>query len=169
MSWLADFQTNACLRLTENTEKMAGCLALIRESEFWHQPNPHTLSIGTTLVHLRGNITQYIPSSLGHQPDLRVRDQEFATRGGATQAEVWGAFQQTIDQAQHVIKQLSESEALRVRPVQAYHLSGIGIVLHVVEHYSYHTGQVAYITKLLHGRELNFYAGVDLNQKNQNE
>jgi uncharacterized damage-inducible protein DinB len=169
MSWLADFQTNACLRLAENTEKIGTCLALLREGEFWQQPNPHTLSIGTSLVHLRGNITQYILSSLGQQPDLRVREQEFATRGGISQAEVWTAFQETVQQATTVIQQLTEPDALRVRSVQAYQLSGIGIVLHVVEHYSYHTGQIVYLTKLLHNRAFVFYADVDLNQKNKNE
>ncbi len=166
MTWLADFQSNAQVRLEENTKKISDCLALIRESEFWHQANEHTLSIGTTLVHLRGNMTQYILSSLGGAPDQRVRDAEFATRGGLPQAEVWHAFRQTVDQVGTVIGQLTEAEALRVRPVQAYRLSGIGIVLHVVEHYSYHTGQIAYITKLLHQRTLGFYAGVNLNQTN---
>lgn len=166
MTWLADFQTNAQLRLDENTKKISNCLALIRESEFWHQSNEHTLSVGTTLVHLQGNITQYILSSLGGLPDHRVRSLEFATRGGIAQAEVWNAFQQTVQRAGAVIGQLTEAEALRVRPVQAYRLSGLGIVLHVIEHYSYHTGQIAYITKLLQNRALDFYVGVNLNQTN---
>lgn len=166
MSWLSDFRSNALLRLEENTAKIGDCLALISEAECWYQPNASTLSIGTTLVHLTGNITQYILSSLGHQPDRRVRDQEFATRGGLSKAEVWGACQATVREASAIIGNLPEVEALRVRGVQAFQLSGTGIVLHVVEHYSYHTGQIVYITKLLRNRNLDFYGSVDLNQKN---
>lgn len=166
MSWLSDFRSNVIMRLEENTSKIGNCLALISESECWYQPNGSTLSIGTTLVHLRGNITQYILSSLGQQPDRRTRDLEFATRGGLTKAEVWGACQATVREASALIGNLPEDEALRIRKVQAFHLSGIGIVLHVVEHYAYHTGQIVYITKLLRDRNLDFYRGVDLNQKN---
>ena len=45
-------------------------------------------------------------------------------------------------------------------------MSGIGIAVHVCEHYSYHTGQIAFWTKILRSKDLGFYAGVDLNVKN---
>ena len=50
--------------------------------------------------------------------------------------------------------------------VQGFQLSGIGIVVHVVEHYSYHTGQISFWTKQLKNKDLRFYAGLDLNVQN---
>jgi uncharacterized damage-inducible protein DinB len=55
---------------------------------------------------------------------------------------------------------------VRIRQVQGFSLTGIGIIIHVTEHYSYHTGQIALLTKLLKDRDLAFYAGIDLNKKN---
>ena len=40
--------------------------------------------------------------------------------------------------------------------------TGLTILIHVTEHFSYHTGQIAYITKLLSDKSLGFYDGVSL-------
>ena len=64
------------------------------------------------------------------------------------------------------IRNLSEEDLLKVRSVQGFEHSGTGIIIHVVEHYSYHTGQIAFWTKLLKDKDLGFYAGHDLNKKN---
>jgi uncharacterized damage-inducible protein DinB len=66
-----------------------------------------------------------------------------------------------------VIKEASTEELLRVRSVQGYDYSGIGIIIHVTEHYSYHTGQIAFWTKLLQNKDLGFYANINLNAKNE--
>lgn len=68
-----------------------------------------------------------------------------------------------------MIQNISDEELLRVRAVQAYEFSGAGNIIHVVEHYSYHTGQIAFWTKLLKNKDLGFFAGVDLNQKGDNK
>jgi uncharacterized damage-inducible protein DinB len=46
-----------------------------------------------------------------------------------------------------------------------YNLTGLGIIVHVTEHLSYHTGQIALLTKLITEKDLGFYAGLDLNKK----
>jgi uncharacterized damage-inducible protein DinB len=73
----------------------------------------------------------------------------------------------TVEEAKTCICKMTGAELLRVRTVQGYHLSGIRIIIHVTEHYSYHTGQIAFWTKCLQDRDLHFYAGVDLNAKNE--
>ena len=47
------------------------------------------------------------------------------------------------------------------------YLPAIGRMLHVVELYSYHTGQIALWTKMLTEKDLGFYEDFDLNQKNE--
>jgi len=73
----------------------------------------------------------------------------------------------TLDEAKSIIQTISAEELLRKRKVQGYTHSGIGIVIHVTEHYSYHTGQIIFWTKLLKDKDLGFYASVDLNVKNE--
>jgi uncharacterized damage-inducible protein DinB len=73
-------------------------------------------------------------------------------------------FHDTIEAAISIISEAREEELLRVRSVQGFSMTGIGVIIHVTEHLSYHTGQVAMHTKLLIAEDLGFYSGVNLNQ-----
>ncbi len=118
------------------------------------------------IVHLCGNITQYILSSLGNVEDRRQRDKEFSVQGGLNKIELFHQLKSTVDRAATIIQNVDQNDLLKKRSVQAYELSAIGIILHVVEHYSYHTGQIIFWTKLLKDKDLGFYSNVDLNKKN---
>ncbi|NNE28987.1 MAG: DUF1572 family protein, partial [Saprospiraceae bacterium] len=122
-------------------------------------------SVGILIQHLCGNITQYIHSSLGGQPDSRRRDQEFVTSQRSSE-ELLEELRTTIQKALEVINNCPQKELLRFRNVQGFQLSGMGIIIHVVEHLSYHTGQIAFWTKNLKNQDLGFYEGMDLNMKN---
>ena len=73
----------------------------------------------------------------------------------------------TVTESVSIIQSLSEEDLLRSRSVQGFELTGIGNIIHVVEHYSYHTGQIALQTKLFTDKDLGFYADLDLNTKNR--
>lgn len=160
---------HAILRMEENTPRIEKCLHELTEEEVWQRPNPSSNSVGNLILHLCGNITQYVISSLGGKPDLRERDAEFSATGGLSKQALIDKLKATVDGAVQVIQNISDEELLRVRAVQAYEFSGAGNIIHVVEHYSYHTGQIAFWTKLLKNKDLGFFAGVDLNQKGDNK
>lgn len=164
---LQELRAQIILRLEENTPRIEKCLAELTEAEVWQRPNLASNSIGNLILHLCGNITQYAISSLGNLPDARNRDAEFAAMGGFSKAELLEKLRATVRQAVRTIRQASDAELLHVRTVQGFNMSGIGIIVHVCEHYSYHTGQIAFWTKLLKDKDLGFYAGLDLNVKNK--
>ena len=164
---LQELRAQIILRLEENTPRVEKCLAELTEAEVWQRPNLASNSIGNLILHLCGNITQYAISSLGNLPDARNRDAEFAAMGGFSKAELLEKLRATVRQAVRTIRQASDAELLHVRSVQGFNMSGIGIIVHVCEHYSYHTGQIAFWTKLLKDKDLGFYAGLDLNVKNK--
>ena len=83
-----------------------------------------------------------------------------------TKAELLKRFMSVVPEAMTDIEECSEPEWMRHREVQGFHLSGIGIALHVVEHYSYHTGQIVAKTKERINRPMGFYDGIDLNTRN---
>ena len=154
-------------RIDENTQKLIICLNELEEAETWKRPNQHSNSVGNIILHLCGNIRQYVISSLGQMEDIRERDKEFSTDGGYSKSELLKKLSDTVEQAKNIIKNISETELLRKRQVQGFTLSGIGIIIHVTEHYSYHTGQIIFWTKLLKDKDLGLYANINLNAKNE--
>jgi uncharacterized damage-inducible protein DinB len=104
---------------------------------------------------------------MGGKEDIRERDLEFSTLGGLTKSELLGKLTAIINEAKSIISATNSASLLKVRSVQGYEYSGLGIIYHVVEHYSYHTGQVIFFTKLLKNKDMAFYAGINLNRKNK--
>ncbi len=164
--FIKEFISQSIYRIELSSGRIEKSFLLLNDEDIWKRPNDASNSIGNLVLHLCGNITQYIISSLGGKPDNRVRDLEFSTRSGFTKDEVLAKLHAVIKEAKKIIQNVSEEELLRVRSVQGFDITGIAIVIHVVEHYSYHTGQIAFWTKLLKDKDLGFYAGVDLNKKN---
>jgi len=167
MDFIEEFKYQSILRLNENTPRIEKCLELLAEQEVWQKPNPHSNAVGNLIMHLCGNITQYIISCLGEKEDLRNRDYEFAMQGGFTKSELLQKLKQVIQEAKNIMVNLNQEKLLKVRVVQGFKLSGIGIIIHVVEHFSYHTGQISFYTKLLKNKDLGYYADQNLNAKNK--
>lgn len=139
----------------------------LAEDEVWQRPNNASNSVANLILHLCGNITQYIISALGNEEDKRTRDEEFAAREGAGKAELFDKLEHTLVKASSVINNATGEDLMKAYSVQGFSYTGIGIIIHVVEHYSYHTGQIAFWTKLLKGKDLGFYANIDLNVRNR--
>ncbi|GAB4493443.1 MAG: hypothetical protein OHK0019_17390 [Saprospiraceae bacterium] len=164
---IQEIKEQIILRMEENTPRIEKCLAELSEAEVWQRPNPASNSVGNLILHLCGNITQYAISSLGNKVDIRDREAEFAAEGGFSKAELLEKLTWTVREAVETIRRASREELLRERAVQGFRMSGIGIIVHVCEHYSYHTGQIAFWTKILKNKDLEFYAGIDLTVKNE--
>ncbi|SEQ92589.1 DinB family protein [Neolewinella agarilytica] len=162
---LASFKSSAHYFFDWNLERIERCLKELTEDQLWARPNANSNSIGNQLLHLEGNIRQWIVAGLGKQEDVRVRDAEFAAVNGPTADILLDQLSTVIQEAKTIISSLSPEEMTQERPVQAYVHDATFIVMHVVEHLSYHTGQIIYQTKALRDLDLDFYGDVDLNEK----
>jgi len=160
-----EFVQNALYRLDESTRMNSISFEQLSEEEIWKRPNESLNSIGNLVLHLCGNITQYVISCLGETEDNRKRDLEFEQTSGYTKMELFKKLEDTVEIAKRVINDVSIAQLVKKREVQRFYFSGIGVVLHAVEHYSYHTGQIAFWTKQLKNIDLGFYDGMDLNTK----
>lgn len=163
-----EFIDQSIFRINESTKRIQKCFGEVEEPDIWKSANDNSNSIGNLVLHLCGNIRQYIISSLGKKPDTRERAKEFSAENGFTKAELLKKLTETVYEATEVVKKCDEAELLKVYSVQGFDLPGIGIIIHVTEHFSYHTGQIAFWTKQLINKDLGFYANIDLNIKNKN-
>jgi uncharacterized damage-inducible protein DinB len=141
--------------------KIRAALAELPESELWWRPHEQANSIGNLLLHLAGNIRQWIVTGVGGAPDIRDRAREFASRDPLTRAELLSRITEAVLEADAVLAATDPASLEERREVQGREASLLAIIYHAVEHFSTHTGQILYITKLRSGRDLGFYRVTD--------
>ena len=117
--------------------------------------------MGNLILHLCGNVRQYLISSIGGEKDNRQRELEF-TSSGKSRSELHAELDNLASQIIECIPKITQEELVRIRVVQGFKMSGLSVVVHVIEHFSYHTGQIAYMTKLFENIDLKFYGDLDL-------
>lgn len=144
-------------RLRQNVDRIDKCLARLSEDQIWSREHESENAIGNLLLHLGGNMRQWIISGVGEQPDTRDRDSEFNAQSGPRKAELLAALHATVEEGCKVIEPLTAERLAAIVRVQKYELSVLEAVYHVVEHFAQHTGQILFATKLLTGEELGFY------------
>jgi uncharacterized damage-inducible protein DinB len=153
-----------CLRrLDEGEARILKCLGLLSDDQVWHQANAHVVSVGNLVLHLCGNLSQWVVSTLGHQPDERRREREFDAASRMPVPELQARLAAVMASARNTIGTLTEDDLQNSYAVQGFTETGTAIVLHVVEHFSYHAGQITLHTKLLLDIDTGYYSGQDLN------
>ena len=163
---LNEFKIQSIFRLKEGYRMVVKALDFIDEKELWQIPVENGMSLGNQILHSCGNMRQYIISSLGNQIDSRKRDLEFKTKSQLEKKVLLKQLKETINASIQIINKTNEQQYLKVKKVQAFSFSGIGLVLHAVEHFSYHVGQIAFWVKFLTQKDLGFYNGIDLAKNN---
>ena len=142
---------------TEYPTKIRRCLDARPEGALWRRSDPDSNSIGNLLLHLRGNVEQWIVSSVGGMPDQRHRRGEFDAREGASANSLFGALVQTIQEADVVIAGLTPERLGERRTIQGREMTVMEAVFHVVEHFALHTGQIILLTKAVVPGRISFY------------
>lgn len=137
--------------------KILAALEPLTDADLWWRPNEASNSIGNILLHLAGNIRQWIVGGLGGAPDRRERAAEFSAREPLPRAELVARFTEAVLEAEGVIARTDPGSLGDRRPIQGREVTILEAVYHVVEHFAMHTGQILWISKLLSGRDLGFY------------
>jgi len=131
-------------------------VALLNEEEIWWRPNEASNSIGNLLLHLSGNVRQWIVWGVGGVPIERNRQAEFTERVRVPADELMTRLTLAVEEALGVLSEVSEESLLETRMVRGREVSGLYAIYHVVEHFSMHTGQILLIAKHLLDRDLGF-------------
>ncbi len=153
-----NFINEARSYLSENyLPKIERCLERLSEQDIWRRTNDDSNSIGNLLLHLEGNVHQWIVSGVGGAPDTRVRQREFDERTPLTRAELLANLKKTLAETDDALARLEPSRLLERRMIQGHEVSLSVAIFHVVEHFSMHTGQIILLTKMLAGGDLAFY------------
>jgi uncharacterized damage-inducible protein DinB len=149
----------------ESVVRIRKSIGILSEEEVWHAYNQHTNSVGNLILHLEGNVIQWICSGIGREKDDRHRDQEFVPHQGILKRDLMTRLNMLRERTTNTLTGVTDTMLLEKRKVQGFDETVLSIIIHVIEHFSYHTGQIALIAKEKKNCDLAFYGKVDLNQK----
>lgn len=144
--------------LTQYWPRLRKAIEPLSLEQIWWRPNSASNSIGNLVLHLNGNVWQWLVASFNRLPDQRDRPAEFNATGDLSAADLLSRLGQTIDEAAKVLVRLTPEELLATWQIQGYTVTGLAAVYQVVEHFGLHYGQIVYITKMQEGRDLGFYS-----------
>jgi uncharacterized damage-inducible protein DinB len=145
-------------KLRQLESRIQDCLDRLNEDQIWMRETETQNAIGNLVLHLSGNVRQWILSGVGGQPDTRTRDAEFAARDGVSVADLKQRLASTVSDAAGVIESFATDRIGERIRVQAYDVTVLEAIYHVVEHFSMHTGQIIFATKLFTREDLAYYA-----------
>jgi hypothetical protein len=154
---------------SDKLEQLCGrietCVDKLTPDQIWSRGAENENSIGNLMLHLAGNVRQWILHGVGGQPDTRQRDTEFDARGDVDPVELKRRLRSTVEEAAALIRALPAARFQEPKQIQNYDVTVFEVILHVVEHFAGHTGQIIFATKLFTGADLAFYAHLRTSQK----
>jgi uncharacterized damage-inducible protein DinB len=144
-------------KLRQLEARIESCLDRLTVEQIWARQTENENAVGNLVLHLSGNVRQWIVSAVGGAPDHRVRDEEFAARGELDMQELKRRLQTTVAEAVAVLDQLDGAGLKQRVKIQGYDVTVLEAIYHAVEHFSMHAGQIFFATKLLTHENLDFY------------
>ena len=147
--------------LREYLTKIRLAVSMLDERIVWARPNEASNSIGNLMLHLAGNVRQWIVSGVGGAPDVRDRQSEFDQRAPIAVTDLVDRLEQTISDVDRVLASLSPADLHTRRTIQANDITVLEAIYHVVEHFSMHTGQIILLAKADQADRVRFYDMVD--------
>ncbi|MDG1427528.1 MAG: DinB family protein [Crocinitomicaceae bacterium] len=151
----------------ESYSRIYKCLQFLDEEQLWKSPNDQIAPVGCLILHLCGNARQWMLSGLGGANDNRDRDQEFVPQDNISKGDFIFLLENMKSQLKRCMDGLSEEDFNNVYSIQGFQVTGFSTIIHVIEHFSYHTGQITTLTKLHTGEDTGFYTDYNLNKHNQ--
>jgi hypothetical protein len=143
--------------VNQHWPRLRKCVESLTDEQIWWRPNPSSNSIGNLVLHLNGNVRQWLVDSFSKKEDQRDRPAEFAATGEISGSDLLAKLGGTIHEGEQVINRLTEADLIASYEIQGYNVHGLDAVYQVVEHFGLHCGQIAYITKMLKDQDLGFY------------
>jgi uncharacterized damage-inducible protein DinB len=151
------FITFSADKLEQLHGRIKDCLARLTPEQIWTRNSENENVVGNLVLHLSGNVRQWIGSGVAGMPDNRQRDAEFDARGGMALPELAELLKTRVAEASLIIRAVPAARLRERITPQGHDVTVLEAIAHVVEHFSQHTGQIILLTKMLTGDDLGYY------------
>lgn len=138
------------------TLSITHCLDQLSEQDIWWRPHDTHNSVGNLILHVCGNLRQFIISGVGQTPDLRKRDEEFSEQGPIPIQELKDRLAATVAEIEGVLAGLSPADLLATRPIRDQDMAVLSALFTSIYHYKGHAEQIIYITRIRVGESYEF-------------
>lgn len=142
--------------------RLLQCLDECDDELLWFRPNEQSNSIGNLVLHLEGNVRQWLVHGVGGKADTRKRSEEFDHHNNCPRAELLQKLERLKADVLAVLEKVDVSKLAESRIIQGFDTSVLGALFHVTEHFSYHLGQISYIVKANKNIDLGYFADRNL-------
>jgi uncharacterized damage-inducible protein DinB len=142
--------------LSQAMSRIRHCVEQLSDEQVWQRTSEDRNSIANLLLHLAGNIRQWIIAGVGGAPDRRNRPAEFAHREFIPSEQLLATLQATVDEAKAVLERTTAEEWLRGRRIQGFEETGLGAAIGSVAHFRGHTQEITHIARDLLGERYRF-------------
>lgn len=148
--------------LDEYWPRLKSVVEPLSDQQIWWRPNSASNSIGNLILHLNGNVNQWLVASFNGYRDERNRPVEFNERRLISGHDLLKRLGATMEQARETLTHVTPERLTRIYEIQGYTVSGLDAVYQVVEHFGMHYGQILWIVKATTGADLGFYSELNL-------
>lgn len=143
--------------MQEYWPRIERCVSEMSEEDVWWRAHETDNTVGNLILHLSGNVRQWIISGIGGAKDERDRPKEFSERTRLPKSELLERLGTTLREADEVLAQFDVQKLMEVRHIQRYDVTCLEAISHVMEHFAQHLGQIIYITKLRKAIDLKLF------------
>jgi uncharacterized damage-inducible protein DinB len=142
------FLAQARQRLAASHERIRHCLGQLDDAQVGWRPHASMNSVANIVLHLCGNLRQWIVSGVGGAADVRDRPAEFAERRPIARDELLGRLDQAVAEAAEALSRVGDRQLLEARRVQGFDETVLSAIFDSLSHLAGHTQEVVYITRL---------------------
>lgn len=147
----ADVGTEAAKELASALVRIQHCVNQLTVDQVWWRPDPSMNSIGNLILHLCGNVRQWIVAGIGGAEDVRNRPAEFSERGPRSKEELLNRISTIVDEAKAVLHGLTAQRLLELRRIQGSEITALAAMFNSVPHFRGHTQEIIHMTRTLLG------------------
>jgi hypothetical protein len=147
--------------LQQSLARIEHCLQQLTAAQIWYRSAADQNSVGNLLLHLAGNLQQWVVHGVAQQPDQRDRDSEFTADGNLPPADLLRQLNEVVAAAIHVIRRIPADELLQPRSIQGFQTTVVGALMHSIPHFVGHTHQIVMLTRIQLGSDYQFHWNPD--------
>jgi hypothetical protein len=146
----------AAHELDSALDRIKHCLSQLTDEQAWQRSQPSLNSIGNLILHLCGNLRQWIVAGVGGASDVRNRPAEFAERGPIPNEELLRRLEAVVQEAKQVLIAIDARQLAEKRCIQGFDLTGAAAIFDSIPHFRGHTQEIIHMTRLQLGDAYKF-------------